>query len=850
MDIDDFMEELEVGSKQQSSQFEEPEARRFAPGRLNSGAAAPASQPSDDPDRAKPWEIGGVYIGKGPEDFGSALALNEDYLQMVRNARLLADQTMPPREEAMRVYKTLCRHWLEYVNGKLSKDRYATIAIAEAVFGFSVDEDPQMSRLEATYNFHCGIIALVYEVCVRAKIVLPDTTPAGDTLDPFGSGVPKTGRGRRRISNSTVEPNSLAGQRRQRPDEDGDRADDTAAETPLWKKRKLEVTVHFHKIIELVYHLHELLHATFRTFLAASPEEPAMRPVNEFDLMRFSHLQISGLNHFQNLCVALSRHFFHKRYRRSGDHICAELLLPSSRRGNFVHSHYWKPLRLIRDEIIKFCDKDTHGTAWANCTRASGHFENVIQYFVDGRDKDLPPVDRNRRLFSFQNGLLILGLDLPGYVGPELRADGYGRFFAYDGSGGFSSDLVPLSVHSSRFFKSNFPEDCIEMLNSGDSMKPNILCWTPTGPRGSAPFLPTAWPTPLFDGLLNRQGYDFFTTKTFDPAARHCTPDVSSLFQLYAMFGRLLYRVNELDNFQLCVFLLGIAGTGKSVICEIISKFYGKEAVGKMSANCQQTFALSGFVGKHLIICPEVKSNFGLAASDFQSMVTGESISANVKHKEIVTIPKWQAGLLMAGNDVPPWSDSLGALFRRLLVVRLTNPVSDREVDTELSRRLAAELPLLLVKFHSCYLYMLELCKNSSFWLFADEKFLSARTSMELELSPTKKFLSTSDQLERDSCAARSAEDFTMYIPYTSLMELCTEWCKKQGIPLSRMTSSNREDHNRKLLADSNFRVSIMMLPFTPGCAERQTDYVLGVTDHNAPLRLPPNWRTTVVAAL
>jgi phage/plasmid-associated DNA primase len=66
-----------------------------------------------------------------------------------------------------------------------------------------------------------------------------------------------------------------------------------------------------------------------------------------------------------------------------------------------------------------------------------------------------------------------------------------------------------------------------------------------------------------------------------------------------------------------------------------------------MSANCQQTFALSGFVDKHLIICPEVKSNFGLAASDFQSMVTGESVSANRKHQEIVTIRKWPSQLLM-----------------------------------------------------------------------------------------------------------------------------------------------------------------------------------------------------------
>lgn len=581
--------------------------------------------------------------------------------------------------------------------------------------------------------------------------------------------------------------------------------------------------------------------------MSSCPEEPALRPVNEYDLMRFSHVSVADLGPYQKLLIDLARHFVHQRYRRSGDYICVETLI-SRRNGQnssrLVHSHYWKPTILIRDAIALFCDKNTHGNAWANSTKTSNNFENCVKYFVERGDSDLPLVSRHRRLFSFQNGLLLLGTDLPGYVG-NLRPDGHGRFFSYD-AGQFSSDLVPQDVHSSRLFKCDFPEESIEMLNSGDSLDIHILSWTPMGPRSTGPFLPTAWPTPIFDSLFTRQGYSFFR-EAYDEYAPNSIPVISSLFQIYAMFGRLLYKVNELDNFQLCVFLLGIAGTGKSVICEIIAKFYGKEAVGKMSANCQQTFALSGFVDKHLIICPEVKSNFGLAASDFQSMVTGESVSANRKHQEIVTIRKWPSQLLMAGNDVPPWSDSLGALFRRLLVVRLTNPVRDEDVDTEIARKLRDELPLLLIKFHACYLHLIETFRNASFWLFADEKFLEARRALELELSPTKKFLSSCDDLDRDPIDNRSTEDYTIYMPYTRLMELCTDWCRKQGIGAARMTSSNREDHNRKLLADSKFRFSVAVLPFTAGCADRQADYVFGITDHGAPLHLPPHWRTTFV---
>lgn len=462
---------------------------------------------------------------------------------------------------------------------------------------------------------------------------------------------------------------------------------------------------------------------------------------------------------------------------------------------------------------------------------------------------------RHRRLFSFMNGILLLGHELPGYVGPPLRPDGHGRFFFYnpstihrdDAASAFGSELVPLAVHSSRFFKCNFPEDVALLLNSGGALRESILSWSQIDGKA----WPTAWPTPLFDMLFNRQGYEFFR-EPFDPD-RPTNPfedDVlvcSSLFQIYAMFGRLLYRVNELDNYQVCVFLLGVAGTGKSVICEIISKFYGKEAIGRMSANCQQTFALSAHVDKHLIVCPEVKSNFGLAASDFQSMVTGESVTANRKHQEVVMIRKWPSQMLLAGNDVPPWSDSLGALFRRLFVIRLTNAVRDDQVDTTIAKRLREELPFLLLKFHACYMQLLQEYGSASFWSFADQKFIKSREHLELELCPTKKFLSNSDELNRDDVLARSNANYTMYIPYDRLNTLCNDWCKKQGISTMLMSSSNREDHNRKILSDLNYCVSTRLLPNAPGCPDRQIEYVLGITEHSLPLVLPAHWRTTEI---
>ena len=112
---------------------------------------------------------GGVYTSPLPADLGSALALDPVYLQMARDASNLADANPPSKADAQRVHEIICKYWLDDINARLSVDRYASVALAESVFGFVHEEDPQLLRLEATYNFHCGIIGIVYEVTFFIK---------------------------------------------------------------------------------------------------------------------------------------------------------------------------------------------------------------------------------------------------------------------------------------------------------------------------------------------------------------------------------------------------------------------------------------------------------------------------------------------------------------------------------------------------------------------------------------------------------------------------------------------------------------------------------------------------------
>ena len=178
--------------------------------------------PSQLDDQAGAWEVGGVFIGPAPADFGSALALDPEYLKMCRDARLLGDMKEPPRQEALCVYETLCKHWLDNINVRLSSSRYNALALAEAVFGFDADEDPQMKRLDAAYQFHCGVIGLVYEVCSRASLL----------CNPEAINPPPCKRRR-------VEPVI--------------QIEEESNEPPEWKKRKLDVVLRLRKVIEVFF---------------------------------------------------------------------------------------------------------------------------------------------------------------------------------------------------------------------------------------------------------------------------------------------------------------------------------------------------------------------------------------------------------------------------------------------------------------------------------------------------------------------------------------------------------------------------------------------------------------------
>ena len=158
------------------------------------------------------------------------------------------------------------------------------------------------------------------------------------------------------------------------------------------------------------------------------------------------------------------------------------------------------------------------------------------------------------------------------------------------------------------------------------------------------------------------------------------------------------------DSWEICLFLLGYAGTGKSSVLKLVRELFELQDVGVLSNNLEQQWALSSLHDKYVVLGYEIKQNFKWEQAEFQSCVTGEEVSVAVKFKTAF-VCKWMPHILMAGNEmVTTWRDNGGSLARRLLLLKFVTCVPKDKANPNLGKLLRAEIPYLLQKFNRAYI--------------------------------------------------------------------------------------------------------------------------------------------------
>ena len=211
---------------------------------------------------------------------------------------------------------------------------------------------------------------------------------------------------------------------------------------------------------------------------------------------------------------------------------------------------------------------------------------------------------------------------------------------------------------------------------------------------------------------------------------------------LETLIGRLLFAVGERDRWQVMPYLVGDAGTGKSLVLEIVTAMFAPSSTASLSGTQEATFGLEGKWDKELIIGRDMPRSLRrvLEASLLQSMVTGEGVSVAQKGKEALDIKAWRVPMIMASNFMPDYVDSAGQISRRIVTFAFRGEV--RHPDTTLvDRMLRDELPAIVRKVLAAYLEASDRHGAQGFISWCPPELRDARRAVQLETDYVRRFL-------------------------------------------------------------------------------------------------------------
>ena len=388
--------------------------------------------------------------------------------------------------------------------------------------------------------------------------------------------------------------------------------------------------------------------------------------------------QSGDLNPFQIILLDILDEFERQRIRKDKNMVAREIVTPKGFR-----TMSWEPECLILEKIHSLCDKNTTPERWLLSTKRSSMIKELSSYLEKCIDVQFPEIVKNRHAWSFRNGV---------FIGDK---DG-NRFFPY-GSKEFQK--LDMNMVTSKYFDQNFIDHTV------------IDDWRKI-------------PTPHLDSIMNYQRWDEEVKRW-----------------MYIHLGRLTFAVNEFDSWQIIAFCKGIAMSGKSTLLNYIAKiFYVQSEVSVVANNIEERFGLAPIKDSKIFIGPEIKSDWNMDQAQFQSIVSGEEVS--IPQKGLVAITKqWDVPGILAGNEVPAFSDNSGSVMRRLQLFKFTYQVS--KGDPRLGEKILGEIGNILQKCIMAYVEAVHEYGNQLIWDVLPDQFKVWRKEIEGQLHSLVGFMET-----------------------------------------------------------------------------------------------------------
>jgi hypothetical protein len=518
-----------------------------------------------------------------------------------------------------------------------------------------------------------------------------------------------------------------------------------------------ELVLIFNKIFESIDYSCKIL--KFGNILVNSHSDEGLELKDDLGQLRWMQPNIETNSPFQNLLLFLLDSIYLTGLQRYGDSLYEKIYY------NGYFTHAWKEKLSIRKFIYDKTEVCQDYRQWHNLTSNASNIKNATEFLENCKDPRISDLKKDRHVFAFRNGIYCCKERVPG--NEELYRD---HFYEY---GADLTKSLNIDIVACKFFNCNF--------ESFDDIDDWYLI-----------------PTQNFQQILDYQEF---------------SEDVSRW--IYVFIGRLFFELGELDNWQVALFLEGIAGSGKSTITKIVKKFYETCDVGVLSNNIEKTFGLSSLKDKLLFLAPEIKGDLRLEQSEFQLLIEGGDMQLPVKHKESHYC-EWKIPGLFAGNEPPNYTDNSGSISRRLVVAKFNKKVYNK--DPDLDAKLTRELPSIMKKAACAYLSAVNKHRGQDFWSSIPAYFRDTQRDMAQNTHSLEHFMSSGKVV--------IGEEF--YCREKNFVQAFNDHCKECHLERHKFTT----DYYLGVFGNYNITVKKslkMRYPNTPNSPSYQGTFIMGV---------------------
>ncbi|MFT8316960.1 MAG: phage/plasmid primase, P4 family [Sporolactobacillus sp.] len=148
-------------------------------------------------------------------------------------------------------------------------------------------------------------------------------------------------------------------------------------------------------------------------------------------------------------------------------------------------------------------------------------------------------------------------------------------------------------------------------------------------------------------------------------------------------------------TYQKALLCIGSGANGKSTFINLIEKIIGRENISSVSLQDldNNRFKVAQLYGKLINIFADIPKTPIKEASNFKTIVTGDSINAEFKNINAFDFKPF-AKLIFSANEIPPTNEKNEGFYRRWIIIPFPNQFKDEDCDPLIEKKLSTDSAL------------------------------------------------------------------------------------------------------------------------------------------------------------